>query len=89
MRGSLHVPANSGKTADLFQPPKNVAALTAAGAEFHWRKSAADIIGLCPFCQGKLVLHESEPWALCVGQIHCRAGQLPFGELLAEIARNK
>lgn len=89
MSDRLHSPATPGKTADLFQPPKNVAVLTAAGADFHWRKSAADIIGLCPFCEGKLVLHESEPWALCVGEIHCRAGQLPFSELLGQIARKK
>ena len=79
----------AGKTTDLFEQPKNVKALAAAGTEFHWRKSAFDIIGRCPLCCGKLFIHESEPWALCVGEIYCRAGQLPFDELVAEIARKK
>ena len=69
--------------------PKSVQALTAVGAEFHWRKSAGDLIGTCPLCRGKLIIDQDQPWALCLGEIHCRAGQLPFDELLTEIARKK
>ncbi len=87
MRARLHSSDTSGKTEDLFQPPKNAEALGDAGAEFHWRKSAGDLIGVCPLCQGKLIVHESEPWALCVGENHCPASTIPFDELLAEIRR--
>ena len=69
--------------------PKNVQALTETGAQFHWRKSASDIIGRCPLCAGKIVIHESAPWALCVGEIRCPAGQIAFSELLAAIGRTK
>jgi hypothetical protein len=75
-----------GEEQDNFFPP-NVEALTAAGLEFHWRKSAADLIGKCPLCRGKLIVHESEPWALCVGAVHCPASTMVFNELLAEIRR--
>lgn len=67
--------------------PANVESLNAAGAEFHWRKSAADLIGICPLCRGKLIIDQDRPWALCVGENHCPASTMPFDELLAEIRR--
>ena len=77
--------AHSSEQDNFF--PANVESLSAAGAEFHWRKSAGDLIGACPLCKGKLIVHESEPWALCVGENHCPASTMPFDELLAEIRR--
>ena len=58
--------------------PKNVQALTEAGAEFHWRKSAGDLIGTCPFCRGKLIIDQDQPWAFASEKSIAGPGNFPL-----------
>ena len=74
-----------GKSDELF--PENVATLNADRVDHHWRRSAGDIITTCPKCGGKLILHECEPWLICVGDLRCEAANLPFAEVIRAITR--
>jgi hypothetical protein len=67
--------------------PTNVALFRDRGIPHEWRRQAHDIVTACPGCGGKLILDEERPWALCVGEIRCRAALGPFDGLLERLEK--
>jgi len=66
--------------------PANVERLRNLGARFQHRPGSHDIVTTCAACGGRLILHESEKWALCVGHgVRCGVHALDFDEVLQRI----
>jgi hypothetical protein len=71
---------HSTRTGQLF--PVNVELLLKRGIAFTRRHGSRDLALKCPLCGGKLILDESLPWFLCMGQIHCRIQATTFEKLV-------
>lgn len=74
-------------TASLW--PANVELLRGRGVKFTHRAAGHDIvIEPCPICRkGKFILHEENPFFLCLGDLHCEVDRLNFDQVLHAIGR--
>jgi hypothetical protein len=83
-------PASSNFKPELF--PANVELLSKRRIPFTRRHGSRDLMLVCSFCGGKLILDESLPWYVCLGDLHCRVQATTFEKVvlaLAEKARSK
>lgn len=62
--------------------PSTVSRLHAAGIKLEHRPGSHDIVAVCPFCFGRLILDEAQDRHHCFGDIHCKARHLSFDELV-------
>ena len=80
MSGAKHAPAQP----ELWPP--NVATLDRLCVAYRWRKLKGDLLITCPYCGGKLALHESQPWRHCHGAADCASDFKSFDEIIDDLA---
>ncbi len=64
----------------------NVERLESLGVRHIHRPGSRDILAACPSCGGRLLLDETEPYLVCIGDMLCPINRIPFAAVVRRLA---
>ena len=65
---------------------RNVERLKSLGVSHTHRPSSRDILAACPSCGGRILIDETKPYLICMGDMLCPINRIPFAAVVLRLA---